>query len=61
MLNTEGLAMDERGKGLLDSGRCTNGAPQASTVRDRACLRGAASGAVWPGAPVFCLRGAVAT
>ena len=53
--------MDERGKGLLDSGRCTNGAPQASTVRDRACLRGAASGAVWPGAPVFCLRGAVAT
>ena len=61
VLDTEGLAMDERGKGILDSSHCTNGASQASAVRGKACLHGAASRAVRPGSPVFRLRGAIAT
>lgn len=61
VLDTEGLAMDEKGKGSRDSGHCTNGASQASAVRGKACLHSAASRAVRPGSPVFRLRGAIAT
>lgn len=58
-LDTEGLSVDERGKGILDSGHCTNSIPSES-VRGKACLHGAALRAVRPGSPVFHLRGAVA-